>query len=194
MTKATFLGLAFRWSPCRIIVGSFLVILGLFAWHAAALAAQLTVIWTQSSADVTGTSIERSTGATGSFAEVETTGPGVTSFTDGSLADATTYCYRLRAFNGAGYSDYSSPPACGTTLQTFGLAVVKIGAGSGTVTSAPAGITCGPSCSGSFASGTVMNLTAAPTVGSAFTGWSGGGCSGTGTCVMTLTAATTVTA
>ena len=36
-------------------------------------------------------------------------------------------------------------------------------------------------------------MTAAPTAGSTFTGWSGGGCSGTGTCTVTLNAATTVT-
>src|SRR5439155_9283102 len=45
-----------------------------------------------------------------------------------------------------------------------------------------------------FASGTVVTLSASPAVGSALTGWSGGGCSGTGTCVVTLSAATTVTA
>jgi hypothetical protein len=37
-------------------------------------------------------------------------------------------------------------------------------------------------------------LTAAPAAGSTFTGWSGGSCSGTGTCTVTLSAATTVTA
>jgi len=62
------------------------------------------------------------------------------------------------------------------------------------VTSTPAGITCGTSCSATYASGTALTLTAAPATGSTFTGWSGGGCSGTGTCTVTLNAATTVTA
>src|SRR5439155_1293104 len=35
--------------------------------------------------------------------------------------------------------------------------------------------------------------TATPASGSTFTGWSGGGCSGTGACVVTLNAATSVT-
>ena len=104
--------------------------------------AQLTLTWIAGSANQTGFSIERSTGTTGTFAEVTTTGPSTASYTDSSLAEATTYCYRLRAFNAAGYSGYS-PVGCGSTAQSFGLAVVKMGAGSGTITSAPAGITCG---------------------------------------------------
>src|SRR5437870_9076175 len=65
--------------------------------------------------------------------------------------------------------------------------------GSGTVTSAPVGINCGVTCTASFASGTAVTLTATPAAGSTFTGWSGGGCSGTGMCVVTVSAATTVT-
>src|SRR5207247_2994981 len=58
----------------------------------------------------------------------------------------------------------------------------------------PAGVACGTTCAAAFASGTAVTLTAAPAAGSAFNGWSGGGCTGTGTCTVTLTAATTVTA
>jgi hypothetical protein len=39
-----------------------------------------------------------------------------------------------------------------------------------------------------------VTLTASATAGSAFTGWSGGGCSGTGTCVVTMNAPVAVTA
>jgi hypothetical protein len=80
------------------------------------------------------------------------------------------------------------------TLQTFTLTVSKAGTGSGTVTSSPAGITCGTTCSAGFASGTAVTLTAPPATGSTFSGWSGGGCSGTGACTVTLSAPTTVTA
>src|SRR5207249_5542660 len=66
--------------------------------------------------------------------------------------------------------------------------------GAGSVTSAPVGIACGATCSALFASGTAVALTATPTAGFAFTGWSGGGCSGTGTCTVTLNGASTVTA
>src|SRR5205823_13148939 len=76
-------------------------------------------------------------------------------------------------------------------LQTFTLTVSKAGTSDGTVTSTPAGIACGPSCAGSYASGTVVTLTAAPGAGSVFTGWSGGGCTGTGACTPTPRAPTT---
>ncbi len=66
------------------------------------------------------------------------------------------------------------------------------------MTSSPAGINCGSTCSAQFASGSVVTLTATPSgggnFGSTFTGWSGGGCSGTGTCQVTLNSSTTVTA
>lgn len=74
------------------------------------------------------------------------------------------------------------------------LSVAKDGTGTGTVNSNPAGINCGATCSESYAGGTVVTLTAAPTAGSTFAGWSGGGCAGIGTCDVTLNANTTVTA
>ena len=66
--------------------------------------------------------------------------------------------------------------------------------GSGSITSTPAGIDCGLTCNANFATGSMVTLTATPTSGSSFTGWSGGGCSGTGTCTVTMDAAKTVTA
>jgi hypothetical protein len=74
------------------------------------------------------------------------------------------------------------------------LTVLKPGTGSGTVTSSPAGINCGSDCSESYNQGTSVTLTATPASGSTFTGWSGGGCSGTGTCVVIMNADIAVTA
>ncbi len=73
------------------------------------------------------------------------------------------------------------------------LTVSKTGAGTGTVTSSPAGIDCGPTCTHAFAHGTSVTLTATPAAGSVFTGW-GGACSGTGTCQLTMSADHSVTA
>jgi hypothetical protein len=62
------------------------------------------------------------------------------------------------------------------------------------VSSTPAGINCGATCSATYASNTAVTLTAMPAAGSAFVGWTGGGCSGTAPCQVTLTADITVTA
>jgi hypothetical protein len=53
--------------------------------------------------------------------------------------------------------------------------------GSGTVTSSPAGINCGSTCSASFTSGTNVTLTETPAAGGWVFGSWGGDCSGTGT-------------
>lgn len=74
------------------------------------------------------------------------------------------------------------------------LTVTRGGTGSGAVTSFPAGIDCGGVCSASYPPGTSVTLNAIPDPGSTFTGWSGGWCSGTSTCVVTLDAGKTVTA
>src|SRR6266508_4033728 len=77
-------------------------------------------------------------------------------------------------------------------LQT--LTVTRTGSGTGTVTSDPAGIDCGAVCSADFDDGTVVTLTATAASGSRFAGWSGEGCSGTGTCQVTMDQARSVTA
>ncbi len=72
------------------------------------------------------------------------------------------------------------------------LAVTRTG--NGTVTSSAGGISCGSTCSATFALGTVVTLTAATSGGSTFGGWSGA-CSGSSTtCAVTMSAARAVTA
>ena len=78
-------------------------------------------------------------------------------------------------------------------LKTYSLTVSKAGTGSGTVTSSPAGISCGSDCSQTYNYNTSVTLTAAPSTSSTFTGWSGA-CTGTGSCIVTMTAAKSVTA
>ena len=76
---------------------------------------------------------------------------------------------------------------------SYALTVSKSGSGGGTVTSSPAGITCGSDCSEAYASGTSVTLTAAAASGSTFAGWSGA-CTGSGACTVTMSAARSVTA
>lgn len=53
------------------------------------------------------------------------------------------------------------------------VTVTKTGAGSGTVTSLPAGIDCGTDCSEQFTNATIVALLPFPSQGNMFTGWSG---------------------
>ncbi len=86
------------------------------------------------------------------------------------------------------------------TLQTSAssgqvtLDTKKAGTGNGTVSSLPTGIDCGPTCKASFSTGNVVTLTASPSIGSVFAGWSGGVCSGTLNCTVTFSTNTEVTA
>jgi len=82
-----------------------------------------------------------------------------------------------------------NPQAVGYTLT-----VVKSGTGAGTVTSSPAGINCGDDCSESYSKVQKVKLTAKADASSTFAGWSGGGCSGTKTCTVTVGAPVTVIA
>lgn len=71
-----------------------------------------------------------------------------------------------------------------TLIPTYTVTVTKNGSGSGTVTSNPSGITCGSTCSTTLPELSDITLTASSDTGSVFTGWSGGGCSGTAACTL----------
>jgi hypothetical protein len=75
--------------------------------------------------------------------------------------------------------------------QPFTLTVTKGGTATGTVTSSPAGITCGGDCSEVYFTGDVVTLTASAPSGSYFANWTGA-CTGGGTCTMTMNADTAV--
>ena len=101
------------------------------------------------------------------------------------IADAgdSIYC-GVEATNSVGTEpEFSSNEVVVPWLGT--LSVSKTGGGSGTVSSAPAGIICGVSCAALFEEGTAITLTAVADSGSEFTGWSGA-CSGTGPCFFIL--------
>ncbi len=76
--------------------------------------------------------------------------------------------------------------------NNYTLDVTKAGTGSGTVTGT--GISCGSDCSEAYASGTSVALTAAPSSGSTFTGWSGCDSTNGNACMVTLGQNKTVTA
>jgi len=84
----------------------------------------------------------------------------------------------------------------GFALHRYDLDVTVDGTGTGTVTSAGGGIDCGSDCAETYAHGTTVTLTASPeSATSELAAWSGA-CAGetSTTCVVDVTAATSVTA
>jgi hypothetical protein len=83
-----------------------------------------------------------------------------------------------------------------TLSSTFSLTVTKAGTGSGTVTANTGTLTwvanTGTATYTEY--GTQVTLSATADTGSTFLGWSGEGCSGTGTCTVTISGARNVTA
>lgn len=75
----------------------------------------------------------------------------------------------------------------------FSLSVSPTGTGAGSVTSDVGAISCPPTCSDSYASDTLVTLSATPDATSTFTSW-GGDCSGSASCEVTVSRAHSVTA
>ena len=78
-------------------------------------------------------------------------------------------------------------------LPNYTLSLLFNGTGSGTVISDPTGIACNTNCSASFPEGTTVTLRQTPYY-SLFDGWSNGSCSGTGDCLLTINANSSITA
>jgi len=144
------------------------------------------------SAAVTVAGGEYSVGCTGTFTS-----------SAGTIADGQTVCVRHTAaasVNTAtttvltigGVSGSFTSTTQGAQTQTFALTVSK--SGTGTVSSSPAGIDCGATCTASYSGGASVVLTASAGSGFVFTGWSGA-CTGTAsTCQVTMLGARSVTA
>jgi FG-GAP-like repeat/Abnormal spindle-like microcephaly-assoc'd, ASPM-SPD-2-Hydin/Divergent InlB B-repeat domain len=124
-------------------------------------------------------------------------------FSDGTMVTLTAHAATGSVFTGWSGA-CSGTGMCSVTLSAsesvtatfkllFPLTVTLAGNGTGTVTSSPAGINCPTTCNATFASGTVIALTATAASGSAFAGWSGA-CGGTGSCSVTVSSSTSVTA
>jgi PKD repeat protein len=107
--------------------------------------------------------------------------------------DTGTYSVKLTASDVYGSSILTRTEYVTVSIQND-LTVSKTGGGTGTVNSLSTGIDCGGDCSESYPEDSVITLKAVADAGSVFAGWSGGGCSGTGECVTTVNAHTSVTA
>jgi hypothetical protein len=74
------------------------------------------------------------------------------------------------------------------------LTLTLTGSGTGTITSSPTGVSCRSDCTEDFLENSLVTLTAIPSANSNFDEWTGGGCSGTGHCVVSMTQAQSVNA
>jgi hypothetical protein len=82
-------------------------------------------------------------------------------------------------------------PQTSITVRPVNITATIVG--NGTVSPSIAGNSCGTNCYSGYSKGTQVALTATPSAGSTFTGWSGA-CSGTGACVLNASGSMAVTA
>ena len=127
-------------------------------------------------------------GLTASSLDVAAGGQVLITDGDGGVDPARGVLFRVDALTGARsyLSDFGNPAQGPLGLEPIGLAiapaqppaqftltVVKTGAGSGRVTSDPAGIDCGTDCTETYVQGQPVTLNAVAESGSTFGGWGG---------------------
>jgi hypothetical protein len=132
-----------------------------------------------------------------------------TTLEDGAVVTLTVSPDSHSTFTGwTGCDEEPSPTECKLTLGvdrevkanfvSHKLTVAKQGPGTGTITSSPAGISCGATCASGFPEGAEVTLSATPDAGSRINDWSGCdqvlGAPGAQECKLTLTADAKVTA
>ncbi|MDI6791578.1 MAG: fibronectin type III domain-containing protein [bacterium] len=88
--------------------------------------------WLDNSNNEAGFQIERKKGS-GIYNWLATVFSGKTSYSDSNLSPETTYCYRVRAYNNQGYSDWSNEK-CATTTEVPPPAPTKLKATAGSST------------------------------------------------------------
>jgi alpha-tubulin suppressor-like RCC1 family protein len=140
---------------------------------------------------------------TSSSTPVAMTGPGVTWASSNTAVATIDAAGRATGVN-PGTTTITATDTSGANASTtltvsgqtgqFTLSVVRGGAGTGSVSSNPPGISCGADCSEPYNSGTSVTLTASAAGGSTFAGWSGCNTVSGATCTVSMSAARTVTA
>jgi len=179
-------------SPCFSLIALLLMLLVVLGPRIVE-AGQLHLNWVDASGGQAGFRIERKARTDAFYTALAFQDPGVTEYIDASALNGITYCYRVQAYDDARTSPYSKE-ACGSTATGLVLTVRRNGTGQGTVTSNPAGISCGTDCTQTYSTGAVVALAASAMSGSTFAGWSGAGCAGTDPCTLTGNAPVSVSA
>lgn len=81
---------------------------------------QINLAWTDNSSNETGFKIERSPDGSTDWTQIGTAAANATSYNDTGLSAATTYYYRMRAYNTGGNSSYTSTASATTTVPSVG--------------------------------------------------------------------------
>ncbi|QIP12716.1 fibronectin type III domain-containing protein [Spirosoma aureum] len=81
---------------------------------------QIDLQWADLSDNETGFQVERASSPTASFSKIADLGANTTTYTDQSLQASTPYCYRVRAVNNTGASDYTDVQCAATQAPPVG--------------------------------------------------------------------------
>lgn len=109
--------------------------------------------------------------------------------TDGASILSIRTCFaRISTFTGArtGWLLFAIAMTMPLQVAAADLTITRSGTGAGTVSSSPAGISCGGDCYSRYPKYSIISLTAAPASGSIFAGWSGGCAGNTASTAITL--------
>lgn len=79
---------------------------------------QVSLSWTDNAGNEYGFEVERSVDGGASWTQIATPGADSSSYADSGVASETTYVYRVRAYNGAGYSNWSNTVSATTLVST----------------------------------------------------------------------------
>jgi hypothetical protein len=157
----------------------------------------VSATFTKSSFNLTVSTSGTGTGSVAATPTGTACGSGCTSYATGTVVTLTATAASGSTFAGWSGGGCSGTGTCSVTMNadesvtaTFNQNLLDLtfstsGNGSGSIAADPVGAICGSDCY-SYASGTAVTLTATPTSGSTFEGWSGA-CSGTGDCKVTMT-------
>jgi uncharacterized repeat protein (TIGR03803 family) len=187
--------------------GTGFTVLHNFSWNSADGMDPRVPLVLDTSGSLYGTTYRAGASGYGTVFRIKTDGTGFTVLhgfagwaTDGAypygslILDGSGNLYGTSAYGGArNLGIVFSLPTSGD-LPPQELTISKSGTGTGLVTSSPGGIDCGQTCAARFVDSTVVTLSATAESGSTFSEWSGEGCSGTGTCQVTMSQARSVTA
>lgn len=159
----------------------------------ASLSGSVDLQWTDTSSNEFDFRVDRSAMPSTGFVEIATVAANATTTTISGLMQGTYY-FRVRATNAGGSSAPSNTASVTVLPPSHMLTAVKAGQGSGTIVSAPVGISCGTDCTEPFPQGTTVVLSANAQSGSTFASWSGCPTPAGNTCSVLMNGPATVTA